>query len=200
MRASSAGVQTLRTRQSSPGPVPVGELLISRRGVASGKVDRQDPGAAGSARWRRPVATRPVGDGLLDAGPRLGRARRAEAVGRRGAGAVGHALEDVDALLDQTLDLADRCLDHGRTRRRGCAGRRLRAGGEEPAGQGGSDKCAAAEGEIEAQAGSVGSWQFLPTFVSATGRTEGSLRQTAQGSVFICRFRARFAAPHRLRV
>src|SRR5262245_134723 len=33
---SSAGVQTLSTRQSSSGPLPIGELLIRRRGVASG--------------------------------------------------------------------------------------------------------------------------------------------------------------------
>src|SRR5688572_27271747 len=34
---SRAGDQTLRTRQSSPGPVPEGRLLIRRRGVASAR-------------------------------------------------------------------------------------------------------------------------------------------------------------------
>src|ERR1043165_9035011 len=113
---SSAGVHTLRTRQSSDW-APVGALTMSGggglgwgggRGAALGG----RPGSVGGAPLR---SRRTVGDGFLHACPRLGRLGSAEAVLAAGGGAVRYALEDLDVALDQALDLAGGRFGHGRT-------------------------------------------------------------------------------------
>ena len=86
-------------------------ILAHRQGIDRAPHGRELRPLLGGRRLRRAAG---IGRRLAHAGPRLGLARRHEAVGAGGRGAVGDALEDMHAVRRDAFDAAGSRLDDGR--------------------------------------------------------------------------------------